>query len=413
MTDTSTYRSRVGALRANRDFGKLWIGQGVAELGGSISMLAIPLLAIAMTGNEVMAGLMGTAGFVAMWLAHLPAGYIADMFDRRKIMLWCQGTQSFLYGGFIIALVTGYASVWALMAVYMAACVLAIVFGAAQRQAIRQIVDRDHIPEAISMSTARGYAISMAGPSIGGGLFAVARSAPLIADVVTNLISMLFVSRIKTSLKPESKPTIGRLLPDIGTGWKVLWTNTFLRSKTIYSVTTNVAVSALMFVLIIDNASDSVVLGASLSAAAGAGLVGALIAPFLYRRLGMRTLIVGSALVRGSVLVVAAWSGSPILFAAVLATVMLLGPTVNTALSAATLLAVPKEVLGRASSSSAFVSSALQPFAPLLAGLMLYFLSTAATQLVIAGAFVFVALLAATLPGLDVRPGSQPREAKA
>ncbi|GAA4906376.1 putative MFS family arabinose efflux permease [Stackebrandtia albiflava] len=407
MTTTSARTgSRLATLGGNRDFRSLWLGQAASDFGGSLTTLAVPLLAVALTGSEVVAGLLGSVGFVAMWLAQLPGGYLADMCDRRAVMLWCDGIRAVLFGAVTVCLLLGAASVWMLFVLTVVSGALMVVFNASHSQAVRQIVPRDQIPEAVSLTQARGFAVSVIGPSVGGVLYAAGRVVPFAVDSLSYLFSMWFVGRLRTPLRPSRRPSVRRLLPDVGEGWRELWRNRFLRARTVYSTVTNVAVSALMYTLIIGKADESVVLGVAMSAAAGAGLIGSLISPYLQRRIGLRALLVATALVRGGCLAAAAVSGSELLFAATLAVVMLLGPVVRAALAAATLLLVPGDVLGRASSSSAFVGSALQPLAPLLAGFLLAAYAPTVVQWILAVGFGVVALCALMLPGLDVRPAT-------
>ncbi|CAM3384016.1 MFS transporter [Stackebrandtia soli] len=396
-------RSRFAALSTNRDFRLLWLGQASSEFGGSLTTLSVPLLAVALSGSPVAAGLLGSVGFVAMWLAQLPAGYLADLADRRLVMLWADAIRLVLMGLFAVLLVLDAGALWQLLVLTVVGSGLGVVFNAAQSQAMRIIVARDQIPEAVSITQARGFAISMAGPPTGGVLFAIGRAIPFVADTISYGVSMLFVWRIRTPLRPEQRPEARRLLPDLGRGWSELAGNAFLRGKTIYAAVTNLAVSALLYTVIIGYAEDSIVLGVALSAAAGAGLLGSLVAPLIMRRFPLRALLVGVAVLRGTTVALAAWTGNEILFAATLAVVMLAGPVVNAALATATVLYVDAEVMGRASSSSAFVSSVLQPVAPLLAGLMLHAWSPTLAQWTLAGGFALVAVCALALPGLGLR----------
>lgn len=398
-----TTRSRITALSRNPDFRLLWLAQASSQLGSSVSSLAIPLLAMALTGSALVAGLVGTVGYLAIWLAQLPAGYVADMFDRRRVMLWSDGIRAGLFGLFAVLVVTGSASVWMLLSVHVATVALWMVFNAALAQTIRLVVPRDQVPEAVGVSQVRSQAIGLVGPAIGGVVFTLGRAVPFLLDAVSLLVSWACVRRIRAPLRPESRPAVRQLLPDLGKGWVVLWRQAFLRSVTIYSVVTNVSVSTLTYLFIIRYAGDGVLLGLSMSVVAGAGMLGSVATPFLQRRLRLRSLMLIAAVVRGTMLVAAAWSGSTPMFVAAIATITLLGPVVRASIAAAKILKLPGDVMGRSSSAAAFVGSALLPLAPLIAGWLLHVNEPAVAQLVVATGFGLVALTAATLPGFDTR----------
>ena len=66
-------------LRRNRDFSLLWWGQSVSLLGSATSVLAFPLLVLAITGSAVQAGAVGTTVAIVRAFFRLP--------------LWCSGRQ--------------------------------------------------------------------------------------------------------------------------------------------------------------------------------------------------------------------------------------------------------------------------------------------------------------------------------
>jgi len=396
---------RFGAFRRlgrNRDFRLMWIGQATSELGSSITNLALPLLVFALSGSAALAGLLGTISYLTMWLAQIPGGYVADMFDRRRVMLWCDLGRAVLVGVAAVAVFTGLATPVLLLVVVGAATFLWSTFGAAEQQAIRLVVPSDQLPEAIGINQARGFAMDLVGPVLCGWLFTLDHALPLSVDVITFMVSLACVWFVRTSLRTENRPTVGRLLPDVGRGWTELWRNPFLRAKTAYSIVTNFAVSMLLFVLILSSAGG-VLIGLGVSIASAAGLAGSLLAPAAARLVPMRALLVGVALLRAGSLAVALLVGASWALVPVLATVILLGPMAGAALAVAQIRLVPGEVLGRAGGASGFLSSALQPVAPLAAGLLVQYLAPGPVKLVLIGAFLLVALVAAVVPGLSRR----------
>jgi MFS family permease len=76
-------------LRRNEGFRILWIGQLLSGTGTQIGMLAYPLLILALTHSAVLAGVAGTARAITLLCLQLPAGALADRFDRRLTMIIC------------------------------------------------------------------------------------------------------------------------------------------------------------------------------------------------------------------------------------------------------------------------------------------------------------------------------------
>src|SRR5947209_19568327 len=80
-------------LRRNRDYMLVWAGQGVSELGSQVSTVAYPLLVLALTHSPAKAGVVGLAATLPLPLLALPAGMLADPFDRKRLMLSCDALR--------------------------------------------------------------------------------------------------------------------------------------------------------------------------------------------------------------------------------------------------------------------------------------------------------------------------------
>jgi MFS family permease len=76
-------------LLANRNFALLWIGDVLSEFGSQATAVAMPLLVLSLTGSPAKAGLVAFARSIAYPLSPLPAGVLADRFDRRQLMILC------------------------------------------------------------------------------------------------------------------------------------------------------------------------------------------------------------------------------------------------------------------------------------------------------------------------------------
>jgi hypothetical protein len=393
-------------LGRNRDFRLLWIGQMASELGSSVSAVAMPLLALALTGSTVLAGTLATISFFAMTLSAMPAGYVADRYDGRRIMVVCDALRLVALAAVAIAVALGIASIWLLFVVGAVVSVCDMVFGPAVSRAVRAIVVREDVPEAVAVTQARSYAADLAGPSAGGLLFAAGRAVPFVFDAITFAISLVCTLRLRTGLKPAAREDGAQLrfLPAVAEGWQHVRRDAFLLSSTLYSTVMNVAVSTLLFVLILGEGSGdggAVVVGTALSLAAGAGLLGSAFAPAVQRRFGLRPVLAGVALLRTLLVLAAALTGSTIALAITLASVVLLSPVVGAVMGAARMLLVPEELFGRVTGTTSFIGSVLQPAAPLLAGVLIAAFSQQLALVVLTAAFAAVTVFAVVVPGLD------------
>ena len=82
-------------LRTNRDFRLLWIGESVSELGSTVTLVALPFVALIVlhaTAFEVAAL---TAAETIFWpFIALPIGVWVDRISRRRVLLVADGGRA-------------------------------------------------------------------------------------------------------------------------------------------------------------------------------------------------------------------------------------------------------------------------------------------------------------------------------
>src|SRR5436305_12866998 len=102
--DVSASRRRPVALWRNRDFLLLISGQGVSSVGSQISLIAFPLLILALTHSPAQTGLMTALRGLPFALFSLPAGALIDRWDRKHVMILCDIGRAIALGSIPVAL---------------------------------------------------------------------------------------------------------------------------------------------------------------------------------------------------------------------------------------------------------------------------------------------------------------------
>src|ERR1041384_4000870 len=94
--------SAFSSLR-HRDFRLLWMGQIVSVTGSQMQLAAINWHIYLLTGSALALGLVGACRAVPIILCSLMGGVVADVVDRRRlmmvtqsIMLLCSGTLALI-----------------------------------------------------------------------------------------------------------------------------------------------------------------------------------------------------------------------------------------------------------------------------------------------------------------------------
>jgi MFS family permease len=177
------------SLLRNVRFLRLWIGQGASFVGDAVSMVALVVLVVQITGSASAVG----GALVARLLPTIAsplAGVLADRVDRRVILVASDLARAVLILGLVFArdLVTIYVLVF-LMGLARA------FFNPTVRAAFPSVVGGGDLTRANALISGTFSVSETAGPALGGLLVAtVGVDAAFVLDAVTYLVSAALLS---------------------------------------------------------------------------------------------------------------------------------------------------------------------------------------------------------------------------
>jgi MFS family permease len=396
-------------LARNRDFSILWAGETISELGSTMSLFVFPLIGYHLTHSTLAAALLATADLLGMAVMMLPAGLLADRFDRRRLMLGSSAAGALLYASLVVAGSLGTLTFGHLFAVALTTGLARGVFQPAQMAAIRTVVTTEDLPTAYSQNQARQHIASLLGGPLGGVLYAVRAWMPFAVDAISYGVSCVTLSRLRTDLRPhqrEGAPT--RPVEQVKEGYRFIWGQPFFRTLLMWSGMTNLLVNACFFVvtmrLIRDEYAPAQIGLVSTFAGIG-GILGALAAPYVIDRVRTGTLTVAVAWMCVLPLAPLIWWSTPLAACVSVFLILLLNPAGNAGIGSYRAAITPDDLQGRVGSAMGFVAMSVMPFAPILGGAMLTaFGGTRAVT-----ALVVVTAIGALVPTLSRSIRSVPR----
>ncbi|WP_330237524.1 MFS transporter [Streptomyces sp. NBC_00525] len=386
-------------LRKNRDFSLLWTSQAASELGSTVSILAFPLLILSIHGSAVLAGAVGSMQAVIRAVLQLPAGALADRWNRRTLMLGCDAGRVVLFmalGGLVLV---DHASVPVIFMISGCVAVLDVMFVPGEAAAVSQLVGPERVSEAFAKNEARTYAASLAGPSLGGLLYSIGRAIPFLFDALTYIVSFTLISRIRRPLQQprEGRPK-GSLVRDILEGLKYVVSSPFLRGVLFTATPINFALVSAQFsvtLALTESGYTPAVLGMAQGVIAVGGLLGALSAPWIQGRVTFYPLLLATVSTLFVLMVVSALSVGRFLMVLPLALGLFLAPAINAALFGRLAVTTPNHLQGRVISVVVLLATASASAAPLSSGMFVERLGSIAamTSCVVAVALSLFAAL--------------------
>ena len=401
--------ARPVSLRARRDFRLLWIGQTISQLGSRAYGVAYMLWVLAVTGSPTQAGLIASTMLGAFTAAQLPAGWLADRCDRRRIMIACDTASAAAALSVAGAAAKGWFSLGHLLA---AGAVFGVgwgVRGTAEMTSLAQVVPEDELDAAVSLVQTRSYATGLAGPPLGGHLFGFAPFLPFLVDGISFVAALVCTAGVRTPLRSDT-PTRRSSSPltEVRAGAKVFWRHRFVRATTCLSAVNDFVINALglcVIVLLRDAGITPATTGLILGMGMAGGLIGALLAPAIQRRSPTdRTLLV-AGLTGGAVAILSlAAMADTVSIGFAYASLFLLQPAWQALIQSRLLTLVDEEFRGRVQSAAGLATAVPLVAVPITAGLVIDALGARHTCLLLAAIMIALAAAASVNRALGPKP---------
>lgn len=333
-------------------FRALWIATIISNIGTWMHDVGAGWLMTSLSPSPLLVALVQAATTLPMFLLALPAGALADIVDRRRMLLAAQLLG--LVAAAILAVATwqGLTTPYVLLAATFVLGVAAALSAPVFQAIVPELVDQPALPDAVALNSL-GVNISRAiGPALGGVIVALAGTPAVFALNALSVLAVLFV------LFRWQRPATARALPPehffgaLKAGYRYARYSPPLRLVLIRAVGFFVFGSALWAMLPLvarrGLGLDAAGYGALLACMGAGAVVGALLLKRLRKRVPANTISVGATLLfavatAALALVPSAWVGGAVMFVAGLAWIGML-----TSLNVAAQMASPGWVKARA-----------------------------------------------------------------
>ena len=359
------------------EFRKLWTANAISNLGDGVTFVAGPLLAASLTRDPLLVAGLAFAQRLPWLLFSLVSGALVDRLDRRRLMATVDVARCLLLGLLGVAVLLDAATIPLLYAVFFAVGVAETLFDNASVSILPSVVARERLPKANGrLLGARVVAEDLAGPPLGGVLFAAAAAVPFLLDAGTFAAAAALVAamrgRFRVERPEEAPPTT--LRSEIAEGVRWLWRNRLLRILALAIGLMNVTLMATASILVL-YAKERLGLGPAgygllFSSMAVGGIAASLVVERIVGWLGPATTMRVGLLIEASTHLVLALARSPLVVGAILALFGFHAITWNVTSISLRQELVPERLLGRVNSAYAVFSSGGTALGAVVGGLL-------------------------------------------
>jgi len=190
-----------------------WIASTVSSVGTWMQDTAGTWLMTSLTTSPLLIALMQTAASLPVLLLGLLAGATADVFDRRKLLIFWQVWMLASVALLAVLTFVGFISPWTLLALTALLNIGSAMNNPAWQAIVPELVSRDLIPNAVSLNAASNNLARAVGPALGGLMVAAFKRTDTGAGAVFFLNAISFAGVIWVLVNWKRIPLFKSTLP--------------------------------------------------------------------------------------------------------------------------------------------------------------------------------------------------------
>jgi MFS family permease len=196
--------SKTDSLRTHPAFVSYWFARAAASFGFQMLSVAVGWQVYEITHSAFYLGLIGLVQFVPSVLIALPAGHLADQYDRRRIVAIGQIVEFVAITALAVGTYLHWFSIAAIFALLFVIGVAKAFEFPAMQALLPSLVPTALFPRATATATSASQSATIVGPTLGGLLYVFG------ADIVYAVAATLYACAITLfiMLRYERAPSV-------------------------------------------------------------------------------------------------------------------------------------------------------------------------------------------------------------
>ena len=227
-------------LVRHRNFRLFWTGQTLSLVGTWMQTMAQGWLALQLTDDAFLVGLVASVGALPILLLSFPAGVYVDRVDRLRVVRVMQALMLLEAAALWLLTWTGHVTIGALLALAFANGIFSAFEIPARQALMAELVTREELPEAIALNSSGFNLARIAGPAIGAAVIATLGLAWCFALNALSYLAVLaglFLVRLPArAAAPAHGPPLHALREGVGYLWRTPGVRALMGVVLVFSV---------------------------------------------------------------------------------------------------------------------------------------------------------------------------------
>ena len=209
--------------RSVRRFLLLWAGELVSSIGSGLTSFGLGVYVFRQTGSAADMALVSLLAFLPTLLLSVPAGVLADRYDRRLLMMAGDGCSALGILYIFFCMQTGGASLAQICIGVTVSSVFSSLLEPAYRATVSDILDKEDYSRASGLVSLAGSARYLISPLLAGILLTVSDIRLLLMlDMCTFFLTVTCTGVVRRGLKSKAAPAKEAFSTLMKEGWQAV-----------------------------------------------------------------------------------------------------------------------------------------------------------------------------------------------
>jgi len=201
----------------------LWMGELISSIGGGLTSFGLGTYVFYETGSAAGMSFVTLLGFLPTLLLSVPAGVLADRFDRRLLMMIGDGFSGLGVLFILICMKSGSATFVQICIGVTVSAIFSSLLEPAYRSTITDILTKEEFSKANGLVSLAGSARYLVSPVIAGFLLTISDiSLLLIIDLCTFFVTIIATAIVRKGVKTSRSTDRQPFFASMKEGWQAV-----------------------------------------------------------------------------------------------------------------------------------------------------------------------------------------------
>ena len=201
----------------------LWAGEFISSIGGGLTSFGLGLYIFQKTGSATDMALLTLLGFLPSLVLKVPAGVLADRYDRRLLMMIGDGLSGLGVLFILICMLTGEASLWQIYLGTTISSVFSALLEPSYTATITDLLTKEQFSKANGLVSLAGSSRYLLSPIIAGFLLSVSDiKLILIIDICTFFLTVIVAAVVRRGIKTVTPQEPEPFMKSMKEGWQAV-----------------------------------------------------------------------------------------------------------------------------------------------------------------------------------------------